>query len=302
MRPERGRRLLLLGIVAAGCGAGAIVLWRVGPDAAADDARAYAARIASLHEASVVAYRAIPTKPVAEFASAADLAQHLRGGVIGDPPEGFGARADELVVEAAEFMVHRFGRSPREYADWCRARGLKLPAMRDLLGGTHMAGSTYRDLFGVDPPGDMTPEQLFDRFADYEAAHAGEAARIVALGGGREGVAIAFGVAEAQERNPSLLSEPRVLLGSGRLDAALWTGGGVGVSYAWWGRGESGDEMLDRIGQTVYAEVGVLAEFSNGKRHPIGLYYFWDPEGRRWSLEAVFIYDIGRGSPGVSLF
>lgn len=86
---------------------------------------------------------------------------------------------------------------------------------------------------------------------------------------------------------------PSSALLGGALDRAAWYGGISTTCGCWTGATAPGfrsrNDLLERHGSLLAADVGMIMHYTDGPPRPYVLYLFWDPERLMWRLDGLLI-------------
>lgn len=199
---------------------------------------------------------------------------------------------ERLATDVSRFLGARFGDgSADEYIRWRREAGY-LPREIEDLRQNWFLDQTYEFLFHEPVPDDVPWNELHARVvAAMDRLTHGEHRldRIASAPG-----AVAVVVKRLTRADPSW---PPVGALPGEL---LDTGNAIATSQSWWTAPIDVEDLLERNGEALVAQVAFVGEFGNGARRPISLSHVWDPDRRRWWLVAIHVGVTRRGTATTS--
>lgn len=212
----------------------------------------------------------------ASFADAEAIAASLRGAPVGDPESRATSELVDELREQALMFLH--ARANAETADahirWMDSQGYRLKTAPEfesrygplaVLAGragsdTSTVEAVFRSLWTHPPSSRAVPTEI-------------------AVGPDAMAIEIA-----SSNHNRGFTGRLR-----GSLGEQLWHGGSSATCRFWFQPPVSRDEVVERRGEALAAQVGVIGVVPGAERRPIVLQYFWDPERRRWWLDGVSV-------------
>ncbi|GJQ28601.1 MAG: hypothetical protein HBSAPP03_04850 [Phycisphaerae bacterium] len=188
---------------------------------------------------------------------------------------------------SAAFLWRQFGaRDAATYRAWREANHAQARPLDEVLSnrGEH-AGAAYAAHFGKAPSADATFVSVFDSLWGVCQEQPGGQSRVVGMACDSSGVGMSVGWI------PPNVGRARPHI-QGGLGAVAWYAGRAGTMRSWYRRSRQWESS--NMGQGGWcAEVGVIAEFGDGRRRPIVLTYFFSTLTGNWSLDSVNYYDLG---------
>lgn len=208
------------------------------------------------------------------FDDAEAIADSLAQAPIGDPDGRATPRAvEDLRDVALEFLRARMTADTADaYIDWMRSQGYRLkttaefePRYGPLRMNANRAGSDA-----------STVEGVFRALWDHPPS-----SRAVpnAIAVGPDAMAIEIATSNHNQGFTARLS--------GTLGEQLWHGGSAATCRFWFQPPATRKGLVERAGEALAAQVGVVAVHKGGDRHPIILQLFWDPATQRWWIDGV---------------
>ncbi len=218
-------------------------------------------------------YGAFETGSIADAESPAAIADAVALNVVGEPPDT--DSVDAITRFVAEFLFHRFTRpSLDEYIEWRREIGYQFlsdPALIKLWG----IPTNYEYHYDDPYPGDAHLDLVFRRMWKDSLDRSGTDARIVAIATDNASQWITF--ATYSKESPSWPTQTR------GMSPHLWHGRTATTSRNWWlppqGLFREWARQRDAVDVAV---VAMIAEFKGGRRLPVQMQFFRDPDTGRW--------------------
>lgn len=189
--------------------------------------------------------------------------------------------AAHLADEVAGMLSARFaeGTDSSAYTAWRETSGYTRRPL-DVLRKSWFLDTAYEAYHGNRPPSDLNWDAYFDAMIVGQDA----------FGGGRtkpRGVSIEPSLVRVSVKRLTR-ADPRWPPLDGPIGDALDFGGPTHISSPWWSAPTSSGELLALHGEVRAAAVGVLIEYADGVRRPVGFSLFQNPTTRTWYIEAAF--------------
>lgn len=278
-------KVFMIALGAIALGGGAYFFVRTGPAAhtsrEADRARVRAETVSY----GRLVYEKIPMRPIGKETSVPELIAVLSRAELTQPWSPAAGDKDSLLAEAAEFIQQRFASPDLErYRRWRQDKGYSPRSYAQMLP---VASLYYENYYQERPPASGDATWLFSRLWDAQVSRSDPRATITAVGDDGHGLVIGTGTLSAGNlgRRPFAGHEPSLT----SLDAWLGTYGSASPPF--WDSVPS-DKQLINSGRVIhYADVGFIATFANGSRHPVFLTYYWDSASRKWLLQFISQYN-----------
>ena len=255
------------------------------PDAAGDPAAARDGIARLLRRAEVNgAYTPEGGQPpdAERAAREAELEAALKNGLL-----------DSLLKEAAGFMEARFVNDDVDrYLRWMRDNGYTLKTGERW---THPDGwrAYYEYHTGLTAsPGTEMEVAFRESWAASQTEEKFAAGRPVSVAAPPAGVSISVGYATA---NVPFIADT----GSDQyFPTGHWSGGVSAGCPLWHGPPRTQDELLNRFGRVIKAQIAAIFEFEYGVRHPLKMTWIYDPIDDRWWIRSVGVSNFSNMETG----
>jgi len=200
---------------------------------------------------------------------------------------------DSLLKEAAGFMEARFLNDDVDrYLRWMRDNGYTLKTGERW---THAGGwrAYYEYHTGQTASQGTDMETAFrESWAASQTEEKFAAGRPVSIAGPPAGVSISVGYETAVV--PFFADT-----GSDRyFPTDHWSGGVSAGCPLWHAPPRTQDELLDRFGSVIKAQIAAVIEFENGDRHPWDMHWIYDPLAEKWWLKSISVDNFDRAERG----
>lgn len=192
---------------------------------------------------------------------------------------------EALIKAVAEFLYHRHAQcDPRRYRQWRQDAGYSLMPRDDFIS-SHKFGVVWEAVFHEPLPPAKPMDEMFDAFWPVGTSYFGHRDTPDALITAPHAWSIATGPMPLTNR------KNRPSLANTVYPNADWIGRGGGTMRGWFQAPVSLEQLAVR-GSVQAAEVGVVIQYRNGERRPLGLTFVRDDARFRWWLIIVCSYNI----------
>lgn len=196
------------------------------------------------------------------------------------------AQRESLARHVAEFLHYRYAQvEPGVYRDWRTSRGYRM-IDRTYFVFDRGFGRVWTAGFNEPLPDSLSMEQMFDAFWPLGTSALGASDVPVAIGTDPRSWSIAVG--------PMSVLDPHIRpsLGNKSRPNDDWIGIGGATMRTWFEPSTLLASIAAADGTVAAAEVGVLIEYKNGDRRPLGITLTYDNTRSRWWLIYVCQYNI----------
>lgn len=197
-----------------------------------------------------------------------------------------GTQRTSLIQHVSEFLEHRYGQTdPAYYRAWRLQNGYRL-IDRNRFVAYYKFSTDWNAVFGEPLSDSISIEQIFDAFWPIGTSYFGDVDIPVAVGTDPRSWSIAFG------RMNVLKPQIRPPIENSVHSNDQWIGIGGGTMRSWFEPPFELAELAAADKTVATAEVGLLIEYKNGERRPLGLTLVYDNTRDRWWLIYAAQYNI----------
>lgn len=228
-------------------------------------------------------YRTMDMLPLAEVVSGGKLRELVREANITGPLRSEDPRMEALADLVSQFVERRFvAGSSTDYREWRESQGYAW-ADREWLEGVWGIGRDYSIIVGEAYPEGAPLAQIFDEYYQAALQYGDGANRPAAVATSPEGRCIATAILTRDQPDRAPLTCD--------LGFDLWHGATNGTARSWWRPPHSTEELIQREGAVLCADVGLVVEFADRSRRPVVVTATWDSAVSRWTLQHLCMYN-----------
>lgn len=230
------------------------------------------------------------------FAPLSDRAEAelLVSGLVGESLRNVGDLSDRegLAKSVGAFFGARYASEPESYLEWRRREGY-VPVDLQELRTMWFVEDAHQAYFKRALPADISWDELHVLMVGGQRGFEGGRLEIREIATSGDSVAsVRKRLTRADPTPPRIPGLPGEMLDAG---------GAISVSLPWWKPGATVEQLLERHGAAEVCAVGMIAEFGDGGRRPIGMTYVRDPQRSRWHLMSMIVgadkfQDLGKGA------
>ncbi len=277
------RGVAILAAVAGSVGAGLLFFYRSSPTRAIESSHLRQQETIDLNEQRTAAFATVQMREISSLESVADVAATLAplDETLTKQPALAGCKPRDLTRAVAEFIYYRFAQhNPEAYVEWRAQTGFTFTPFKELVE-VWLPPGAYAWYLGEEPPPGMETPEAFRRVWAAQQKRLKWSLRSIAQDS--RGQVVYVG---EQKKGSPFTREPA----GGEVPARVWVAGLGQTVPSWFQNPDPLIQMQNKRGSLAYAEVGLVAEFSDGVRYPLVTTWYWDVNALRWRLDSLNFY------------